>query len=119
MRNSDTQKKYFENYFGGCPECGGTNGYLNIGPDHSFICHDHKTKWWAGNNLMADWEEENGEIWKANRETLKDFREVKPVEVVNDSDFEPLANRGSFDTHDEWFIEILRKQANPLEPDRN
>ncbi len=53
--------------FGGCPGCGNTDGYLNVGPDHWFFCHRHKTKWRAGSNLFSGWRDENEETWLRNR----------------------------------------------------
>jgi hypothetical protein len=44
-----------DDYFGGCPDCGypGTNdGFLNIGRDHWYVCHLHRTKWRVGSNLF-------------------------------------------------------------------
>ena len=44
--------KTFDDYVGGCPECGGNHGYLSVGCEHWFVCHDHKTKWCVGTNLF-------------------------------------------------------------------
>lgn len=66
-------------YFGGCPECGGNDGYLNIGRGHWFICHEHKTAWHIGSNLFSSWKEESEEEWKRNAELISDYKEVKPI----------------------------------------
>jgi ssDNA-binding Zn-finger/Zn-ribbon topoisomerase 1 len=42
-----------EHYFGGCPECGDNDGYVNIGADHWFLCDTHKTCWPIGSNLFS------------------------------------------------------------------
>ena len=39
-----------DRYFGVCPICKQTDGYLNIGRSHGFVCHAHKKKWCMGSN---------------------------------------------------------------------
>jgi hypothetical protein len=39
--------------FGGCPECGRTDGYLNAGRTHWFFCDAHKTMWLGGINMFS------------------------------------------------------------------
>ena len=73
-------KKDFNCYFGGCPECGGTHGFANIGPDHWFTCDDHKTKWWAGSNLFSGWREQDEETWHRNEAKLAAYAVVSPRE---------------------------------------
>ncbi len=65
--------------FGGCPGCGNTDGYLNDGPDHWFVCHRHKTKWRAGSNLFSGWRDENEGTWFRNKCRLCRYMTVKPV----------------------------------------
>ncbi len=66
--------------FGGCPGCGNTDGYLNVGPDHWFVCHRHKTRWRAGSNLFSGWRGENEETWLRNRFQLSGYMwVVEPV----------------------------------------
>lgn len=66
-------------YFGGCPECGRNDGYLNVGREHWGMCDKHKTKWWIGSNLFSSWKEETEEEWKKNAERLSAYQEVEPV----------------------------------------
>jgi hypothetical protein len=68
-----------DNYFGGCPECGGDDGYLNVNRDHWFVCDKHKTKWWAGYNLFSSWQEESEAEWLSNSYRLAEYREVQPL----------------------------------------
>lgn len=56
-----------DEYFGGCPHCGQNDGYINSGPDHWFVCDQHKTKWCAGSNLFSSWHDEDEEERKRNR----------------------------------------------------
>ncbi len=66
--------------FGGCPGCGNHDGYLNVGPDHWFVCHRHKTRWRAGSNLFSGWRDENEETWLRNRFQLAQYmRVLKPI----------------------------------------
>jgi len=68
-----------DDYFGGCPECGCTDGYMNISRNHWFVCDEHRTKWLVGSNLFSSWREEGETIWRQNWERLLSYREVKPV----------------------------------------
>lgn len=65
-------------YFGGCPECGGDNGYFNIGRDHYVHCQAHKTVWCIGSNLFSSWREETESDWQNNREKFADYTPVEP-----------------------------------------
>jgi hypothetical protein len=47
--------------FGGCPQCGGTDGIVNIGRSHWLHCSEHKVKWWVGSNLFDSWRHETEE----------------------------------------------------------
>lgn len=68
-----------DNYFGGCPHCGRTDGYLNIRSDHWFICDAHRTKWLIGSNLFSDWRQEAEADWRTNADKLNGYREVEPL----------------------------------------
>jgi hypothetical protein len=48
-------------YFGGCPTCGGNDGYRNLGREHWFFCAEHKVKWYVGSSLFSGWREETVE----------------------------------------------------------
>ena len=75
-----------EHYFGACPYCGDTDGFLNIGSDHWFICVKHKTAWYAGSGLFSCWQDENEEIWNRDRQILSKHRIVEPLPEEYDSD---------------------------------
>jgi hypothetical protein len=47
-----------DNYFGGCPECGGSDGCINIGPNHWYYCKEHRTRWCIGSNLFSSWKDQ-------------------------------------------------------------
>ncbi|MFH0899003.1 MAG: hypothetical protein V2A73_00080 [Pseudomonadota bacterium] len=65
--------------WGDCPKCGRTDGFLNIGRGHWFMCHTHKTKWFAGSNLFSTWREESEETWVRNSALLANYEEVEPM----------------------------------------
>jgi hypothetical protein len=70
-----------ENYFGGCPQCGKTDGYANVGKSHWFYCREHRTMWNVGTNLFSSWrdqtEEEQRRIY--DEISLGSFTEVEPL----------------------------------------
>jgi hypothetical protein len=74
-----SQRLKVDNYFGGCPHCGQTNGCMNIGRDHWFVCHTHKTKWCIGSNLFSSWREQTEEDWRKNEYRLSTYMVVKPL----------------------------------------
>jgi hypothetical protein len=73
--------KDYDNYFGGCPKCGGTDGYANVGRSHWFFCREHQTKWCCGANLFSSWRDQTEEEQRAFYETnaLGSFEEVVPI----------------------------------------
>ena len=66
-------------YFGGCPVCRQTDGYMNVGRTHWFVCDTHRTKWCIGMNLFSSWHEETEDEWRINEKKLQSYREVTPV----------------------------------------
>ena len=68
-------------YWGGCPQCGGNDGYVNVYKRHWFVCDAHKTMWCIGDNLFSSCRhetiEEQRQAWIARG--LDEYREVKPL----------------------------------------
>jgi len=56
--------------FGVCPECHKTDGYLNVGNNHVFICETHKTAWCVGANLFSSAMYETPEQQRAEQEQI-------------------------------------------------
>ncbi|MCP5306097.1 MAG: hypothetical protein H6953_11710 [Chromatiaceae bacterium] len=79
MSNVIQLKPATTEYFGGCPRCGKTDGYLSIGRDHYFVCDAHRTYWYAGSNLFSSWRKETEADWQRNRNELAGYRQVEPV----------------------------------------
>jgi hypothetical protein len=72
-------------HFGLCPECGNEGAYMNIGPEHIFICDECHTSWSVGANLFDSWRDEDETVWAANKEKLEGYRKVKPVYYRKDA----------------------------------
>lgn len=70
-----------DEYFGGCPKCGKTDGYVNVGRDHWGVCDEHKTKWPIGANLFSSWKEETEAQWRRNANLLESYTEVEPLKA--------------------------------------
>ncbi len=74
-------KTQTQHYFGGCPECGDSNGYTNVGKAHWFFCKAHRTMWCIGWNLFSSWQYETEAEQRLAYNTigLGNFTEVKPM----------------------------------------
>jgi hypothetical protein len=68
-----------ESHFGFCPYCGHNDGFLNFGPNHWFICHQHQSRWFVGSNLFDCWKEESEEDWQRTKAKIESYREVAPI----------------------------------------
>lgn len=69
-----------DGYWGLCPICKKTDGYVNIGRNHWFICEKHRTRWWIGSNLFSSWrgETESEQLRHCKKIGFDTFRDVKP-----------------------------------------
>jgi hypothetical protein len=99
-------------HFGGCPFCGGSRGFLNIGSKHWFFCEEHATRWCAGENLFSSWRDENEEDWHWNAEQLEGYAEVKPLMP---SWCRPVSREGFFEElrKDGWIPDCRGGWLNP------
>jgi len=79
-----------DEYFGGCPHCGRSDGYVNVGREHWFSCGRHKTKWRAGENLFSGWRDENEQLWQHNRFMLAEYMTVEPIYSASTTQREPV-----------------------------
>jgi hypothetical protein len=66
-------------YFGGCPVCGETDGYVNVRSSHWFVCDAHRVRWCIGANLFSSWKDETEGEQQANWVEIQDFRDVTPA----------------------------------------
>ena len=66
-------------YFGGCPTCGRTDGCVNYGSEHWFVCRRHRTRWSPGSNLFSGWRDEDPVHQIAFWWTVGDFTIVEPI----------------------------------------
>jgi hypothetical protein len=67
-------------HFGVCPVCFSSDGYLNVGRTHWFVCHEHGLRWCAGANLFSSWRRETQADWDANWDRIRRYREVEPTQ---------------------------------------
>ena len=73
------QKVTTDEYFGGCPECGKCDGFLNVERNHWAVCDTHKTTWPIGANLFSSWHYETKADWERNVAVLRGYSVVTPV----------------------------------------
>jgi hypothetical protein len=71
-------------YFGGCPLCGRTDGYINMAA-HWFVCDNHRTRWFIGTNLFSSWKNETEADWERGRQKLESYAEVEPIRANSTS----------------------------------
>lgn len=76
--NSTATAECEDDYFGLCPDCKKSDGYLNVSRSHWGVCHEHKLRWAIGANLFSSWRDEDEETWRRNEETLLGYTEIKP-----------------------------------------
>ena len=87
----ETKPRSHDNPWGVCPQCGGTDGVINIGRGHWFVCHEHKKIWFAGSNLFSTWKCESMDNWEANHEKTKEYEVISgspqsediPIELIH------------------------------------
>ncbi len=74
-------KTQTQHYFGGCPECGGQDGYTNVGKAHWAFCIAHRTMWCIGWNLFSSWQYETEDEQRLAYDAigLASFTKVKPM----------------------------------------
>ena len=74
-----------DEYFGGCPNCGGVDLILNVSSNHWGICDEHLNCWWIGSNLFSSWREESEAEWAANSNHLSQYQIVEPIYPPDDT----------------------------------
>jgi hypothetical protein len=69
-----------DDYFGLCPHCHRTNGFINVGPSHWMYCCEHQTKWCIGANLFGSWKSESEADQRAQYDATEfgNYTEVEP-----------------------------------------
>lgn len=70
-----------DSYYGGCPECQGNDGYLNVYKVHWMVCHQHRVKWWIGENLFPCWRDQTASEWMRNKRLLSGYRAVDTIDA--------------------------------------
>jgi hypothetical protein len=67
-----------------CPSCGKTDGFVNLGKEHWFICRDHKSKWFGGVNLFEGWENQTVAQAESIELMLNSYKEVVPIRNIDE-----------------------------------
>jgi hypothetical protein len=72
-------KKIVDNYFGGCPHCGDSDGYPNAGKSHWLFCDAHMVRWCIGSNLFSNWRDETEHEQRLKWRRIENYAEVMPL----------------------------------------
>jgi hypothetical protein len=74
------KKMASDGYFGLCPICKKTDGYVNVGRSHWFICEEHRVRWCIGSNVFSSWHYETESEQQRHCEEIgfDTFKDVKP-----------------------------------------
>jgi len=78
VKESQAGYERTQGHFGLCPYCHRTDGFLNVGGNHWFVCDAHRTRWCAGWNLFSSWRDEPESLHQANAEKLEQYRACEP-----------------------------------------
>jgi hypothetical protein len=102
-----TKRMAADDYFGLCPECHTTDGYINTGRCHWFYCLEHKTCWCVGSNLFSSCKTQTEEEKKAifDKMGFESFEEVTPYREATPAEQPDI-------TH--WSIDEARKMLKLL-----
>jgi len=74
----------YSTHCGVCPNCGKSDGFVNLGKEHWFICRDHKTKWFAGVNLFEGWENQTVAQTENIAVMLESYKDVVPLRNIDE-----------------------------------
>lgn len=69
----------YSKQFGVCPICSKTDGFVNLGKEHWFICRDHETKWFVGINLFEGWQNQTVAQAQGIEAMLDKYKEIDPL----------------------------------------
>ena len=52
-RSAEAVRRAHDPHWGVCSDCGGSDGYVNVGKSHWFLCHEHRKMWCIGSGLFS------------------------------------------------------------------
>lgn len=84
-----------DEFTGGCPECGKTNGFLDVHGALYFYCHTHKVRWFRGENVFGCWSFNSPCEWGAKWKLMKEYVEVEPCFPRADETTQPKCEERS------------------------
>jgi len=67
-----------------CPKCNKSDGFVNLGKEHWFICRDHKIKWFGGINLFEGWENQTVAQAESIAVMLDSYKEVVALRNIEE-----------------------------------
>lgn len=79
VATSEPTEPRIDPYWGLCPTCLNTDGYINIGRVHWFVCHEHRARWCIGSNLSSTWMDQTEDDWARDCERIRAYAEIEPV----------------------------------------
>jgi len=68
------QRRCPDQYFGGCPFCGGMDGIVDVGPVSWCVCRRHRVRWCIGSKIP-----DNPDSWIYEVRRLTPLRVVRPI----------------------------------------
>ncbi|MCZ6803438.1 MAG: hypothetical protein O7D86_05775 [Proteobacteria bacterium] len=74
----------YSKHCGVCPKCSKSDGFVNLGKEHWFICRDHKAKWFGGINLFEGWENQTVAQSESIAVMLESYKEVIPLRSTDE-----------------------------------
>lgn len=77
---------------GSCPKCGKSDGYVNLGKEHWFICREHKMKWFIGSNLFEGWKNQTVAQTLGIESLLEGYTEVIPYRNTEEDHRQSITN---------------------------
>ena len=100
-----------DGYWGLCPTCKKTDGCVNMGSNHWFICKKHRSRWYIGTNLFSSWlyETKSEQLRHCKEIGLDTFRDVEPFYPEIEG-----VQRVSNGEADEKEPAVLRKKSDKL-----
>jgi hypothetical protein len=85
------QRRCPDQYFGGCPFCGGMDGIVDVGRVSWCVCRRHRVRWCIGPKIP-----DNPDSWIYEVKRLTPFRVVRPIFPDDDQVPQPAgARRGA------------------------
>lgn len=77
-------KQLDASFWGGCPLCGGNDGYCSTGRVQWCFCHRHAVRWCRGENLVNSWRTESPAEQQERFARIEAYRLAQPIYAARD-----------------------------------